>query len=329
DAQGHAQFTVPVKGYKFRIDYNGHQYWTSVITPIAHQPLAVEVPLEQLALMPTNDPKPSRYDGEAPVYVGEPVKVASLGSLIGLMTQTTVAQVSQPKVYYYLTDHLGTPQKVIDATGAVVWSGDYKAFGEVMSSVSTVQNHFRFPRQYYDHETALNYNYHRYYQTMVGRYLTPDPIGQVGGINLYPYVGDNSINFADLFGLIWVTLEKDYDGTSNWFRGVLMYLSELIGGGMNPQLPSSESFLGATRKVTQRWEHDPENPCEDAKHSYGSLREFDQTYMKNWRAHSELTPNYPEPYYYQWRPNVPDRTYLEVPEAKIYEKTLFIQSPRR
>ena len=57
DAQGHAKFTVPVKPYKFRIDYNGHQYWTAVITPIAHQQLAVEVPLEQLALMPTNDPK--------------------------------------------------------------------------------------------------------------------------------------------------------------------------------------------------------------------------------------------------------------------------------
>ncbi|MDD4986456.1 MAG: RHS domain-containing protein, partial [Dehalococcoidales bacterium] len=227
DAQGHGQFTAPVKPYKFRIDYSGHQYWTSVITPIAHQQLSVEVPLEQLALMPTNDPKPSRYDGEAPVYVGEPVKVASLGSLIGLMTQTTVAQVAQPKVYYYLTDHLGTPQKVIDATGAVVWSGDYKPFGEVASTVSTVQNHFRFPGQYYDDETALHYNYQRYYQPKTGKYITPDPL-HLGALqiakqnfrskvfalplyqqglrgpdvlNLYPYAVNNPLNAVDPYGM--------------------------------------------------------------------------------------------------------------------------------
>jgi RHS repeat-associated protein len=204
DAQGHAQFTVPVKGYKFRIDYNGHQYWTSVITPIAHQPLSVEVPLEQLALIPTNDPKPSRYDGEAPVYVGEPIKVASLGSLIGLLTQTTVAQVAQPKVYYYLTDHLGTPQKVTDAAGVVVWSGDYKPFGEVASSVSTVQNHFRFPGQYYDTETAMHYNYHRYYQQKTGRYVTPDPIGVPAGPNLFEYAESDPVSKYDPFGL-WPT----------------------------------------------------------------------------------------------------------------------------
>ena len=205
DTQGHAQFTVPVKGYKFRIDYNGHQYWTSVIIPIAHQPLAVEVPLEQLALMPTNDPKPSRYDGEAPVYVGEPIKVASLGSLIGLMTQSTVAQVAQPKVYYYLTDHLGTPQKVIDSAGVVVWSGDYKPYGEVVSAVSTVQNHFRFPGQYYDQETALHYNYHRYYQHKGGRYLTLDPLYPLVEPNHYLYSSNSPLVKIDPFGL----LDKD------------------------------------------------------------------------------------------------------------------------
>jgi RHS repeat-associated protein len=193
DAQGHGQFTVPVKPYKFRIDYNGHQYWTPVITPIEHQPLSVEVPLEQLALMDTNDPKPSRYDGEAPVYAGEQIKIASLGSLIGLLTQTTVAQVTQPKVYYYLTDHLGTPQKVIDSAGVVVWSGDYKPFGEVVITVSTVQNHIRFPGQYYEHETAQHYNYHRFYVKRLGRYATPDPTGLEGGINVYSYAANNPI----------------------------------------------------------------------------------------------------------------------------------------
>jgi RHS repeat-associated protein len=201
DAQGHARFTVPVNPFRFRIDYNGRQYWTPAITPIAHQPLSIEVPLEQLALAPTNNPRPSRYDGEAPIFVGEPVKVASIGSLMGLLSQSVVALTAQPKVYYYLTDHLGTPQKLIDATGAVVWSGDYKPFGEVLSTVSTIQNPFRFSGQYFDQETALHYNYHRYYHPRYGSYITPDPIGLDAGINLFQYVQNNPVRFIDLDGL--------------------------------------------------------------------------------------------------------------------------------
>ncbi|MGD9160247.1 MAG: RHS repeat-associated core domain-containing protein, partial [Desulfobacteraceae bacterium] len=51
--------------------------------------------------------------------------------------------------------------------------------------------------QYYDSETGLHYNYHRYYDPSTGRYLTPDPIGLSGGINLYTYVENNPINWID------------------------------------------------------------------------------------------------------------------------------------
>lgn len=202
DAQGHAKFQVPVKQYKFRVDYNGRQYWTGITTPILHQQLSLETPLEQLALIPTNDPKPKRYDGEAPIYAGQPVRLASLGSLIGLLTQTAVAQVAQPKVYYYLTDHLGTPQKVMDGAGAVVWSGDYRPFGEVVSGVSTIQNQFRFPGQYYDKETGLHYNYHRYYLPRQGRYATPDPILLLGRQAPYSYAENSPTICSDTYGLM-------------------------------------------------------------------------------------------------------------------------------
>ncbi|MFZ5764166.1 MAG: RHS repeat-associated core domain-containing protein [Thermodesulfobacteriota bacterium] len=110
----------------------------------------------------------------------------------------------QAGIYYFLTDHLGTPQKLIDATGQMVWQANYLPFGQAMiDPASIVENNFRFPGQYYDAETGLHYNWHRYYDPQAGRYLTPDPIGLAGGMNLYAYANSNPIMFIDPEGLAY------------------------------------------------------------------------------------------------------------------------------
>ncbi|MFZ1986986.1 MAG: RHS repeat-associated core domain-containing protein, partial [Desulfatitalea sp.] len=86
-------------------------------------------------------------------------------------------------VYYFHNDHLGTPQKMTNATRTVVWAADYLPFGQANVTVATVENNLRFAGQYYDNETGLHYNYHRYYDPKIGRYLRADPIGLLGGIN--------------------------------------------------------------------------------------------------------------------------------------------------
>jgi RHS repeat-associated protein len=104
-------------------------------------------------------------------------------------------------VYYFHNDHLGTPQVLTNDSQAIAWKAVYTPFGEAVPSIQTVENPFRFPGQYYDQETGLHYNYFRYYNPQTGRYITPDPIGLEGGINLFVYVANNPINFADPFGL--------------------------------------------------------------------------------------------------------------------------------
>src|SRR5690606_31324286 len=95
----------------------------------------------------------------------------------------------QARIYYYHLDHLGTPQELTNAQGDLVWSVTYRAYGNVVRAlVQEIDNPLRFQGQYYDSETGLHYNRHRYYNPNTGRFQTPDPIGLAGGLNNYQYV---------------------------------------------------------------------------------------------------------------------------------------------
>ncbi len=125
-----------------------------------------------------------------------------------------LAKIAGTNTYYYHNDHLATPQKMTDASGVVVWSADYKPFGEATVTVSTITNNLRFPGQYYDAETGLNYNLNRDYNPMVGRYLEVDPLGLAGGINPYRYVNGNPLRFTDPLGLFCT-----FDFVTHYYAG--------------------------------------------------------------------------------------------------------------
>jgi len=77
-----------------------------------------------------------------------------------------------PGLYFFLNDHLATPQKLINTAGAVVWAAAYLPYGEAqVQANSTITNNLRFPGQHYDEETDLHYNWNRYYDPVLGRYL--------------------------------------------------------------------------------------------------------------------------------------------------------------
>nr|MDU9044453.1 RHS repeat-associated core domain-containing protein [Candidatus Electrothrix aestuarii] len=107
--------------------------------------------------------------------------------------------------YYYINDHLGTPQIITNDSGSVVWKAEYLPFGKVNISVADIENNLRFPGQYYDAETGLHYNWNRYYDPETGRYIAADPIGLGGGMNLYAYVGSDPVNAVDPMGLMDAT----------------------------------------------------------------------------------------------------------------------------
>jgi RHS repeat-associated protein len=121
----------------------------------------------------------------------------------GIWGTDPVFMVEDGKYSFYHNDHLGTPQKMTNMNGDIVWSATYTAFGSaVIGSASTVISNLRFPGQCWDEETGLNYNYYRNYNPFIGRYSESDPIGLGGGINTYAYVGGNPVGYRDQYGLL-------------------------------------------------------------------------------------------------------------------------------
>jgi len=121
------------------------------------------------------------------------------GLMLGLLLMLPFSATA--RTYFVHPDHLGTPQVITDSNQAVVWQADYEPFGQATVTTGTITNNLRFPGQYFDQETNLHYNMFRYYSPDVGRYVTSDPIGLVGGLNTYSYALQNPTRFTDPKGL--------------------------------------------------------------------------------------------------------------------------------
>ena len=118
------------------------------------------------------------------------------------------ASATTATVHYYECDHLGTPLALLDTEGRPVWEANYRAWGRVHRlRENRAAQPLRFQGQYEDAETGLFYNRYRYYDPDTARYLTQDPIGLIGGSNLYKYA-PNPVNWIDPLGLTTVDCPK-------------------------------------------------------------------------------------------------------------------------
>jgi RHS repeat-associated protein len=106
-----------------------------------------------------------------------------------------------PEVLTYLhTDHLGTPRFGTNSSSTQVWSWNNDTFGTSTPSGTATVN-LRMAGQYFDSESDLFYNWNRVYNPAIGRYISSDPIGIVGGLNTYGYLDANPLSSLDPPGL--------------------------------------------------------------------------------------------------------------------------------
>ena len=88
---------------------------------------------------------------------------------------------------------------------------EYGPFGELIRATGPMAkvNPFRFSTKYQDDETGLVYYGYRYYDPSTGRWLSRDPLEEIGGLNLYGFVQNNPQKYVDPYGLNWISIIRN------------------------------------------------------------------------------------------------------------------------
>ena len=162
--------------------------------------------------------------------------------------------------YYPITDIQGTVWGYVDSANNVVAHFDYDAWGNILSAISTVpalaRNRYRFQGREWSAATGLTNFRMRWYDAETGRWLSKDPIGLSGGLNLYVFCGNEPLLLIDAMGLAW-SWGGFAEGFSRASQGVI---NAFTGGLLKPEDGLFYDWFN------EQWEDSGEdtNECEPA-----------------------------------------------------------------
>ncbi|MDD2599723.1 MAG: RHS repeat-associated core domain-containing protein [Kiritimatiellae bacterium] len=116
-----------------------------------------------------------------------------------------LAEIQDGTPYFTAFDANGNVTEYISANGAVEAHREYSAFGETLVSTGAKKDDFThwWSTKPFDPVTGFSEYEYRKYLPPIGRWLNRDPIGEIGGLNLYGMTRNRNINEIDINGLFW------------------------------------------------------------------------------------------------------------------------------
>jgi RHS repeat-associated protein len=120
-----------------------------------------------------------------------------------------VAQTKGNEVSYLHSDYLGSPAAVTKATGNSIERMHYQPFGE---SIGSPKDDVGYTGHKFDTDLGLNYMQARYYDPVIGRFYSNDPVGfrDLHSFNRYAYANNNPYKYIDPTGMC----STDRDGNA-------------------------------------------------------------------------------------------------------------------
>jgi RHS repeat-associated protein len=230
DAQGRLVKTVrrTLSGGRkvWTYDYDAYDRITEVVTPEGHRwryrydPLGRRIAKELLgaigevleqtrftwdgAMLAEQEYQRAGYDEVTAIaWDYEPGSWAPLAQERRTYYAQAPQEVIDQQFHAIVTDLVGTPTELVTPDGAIAWRRSAGLWGNALPvdpGIDAADCPLRFPGQYHDTESGLDYNFRRYYDPETGRYVSPDPLGLAPAPNHYGYV-DNPLTWLDPLGL--------------------------------------------------------------------------------------------------------------------------------
>ncbi|MDD2231065.1 MAG: RHS repeat-associated core domain-containing protein, partial [Candidatus Cloacimonetes bacterium] len=172
------------------------------------------------------------------------------GSGIDNLLAVAVYDGNTTNTYYAVKDHLNSVHALIDDSGSTVMTVAYNAWSTPLNSSLSIQNssfrlRYLWQGREYSYATGL-YNFRaRWYFSSVGRWISKDPIGLEGGLNLYVFCGNNPVNFVDPWGFCEERYGKRMDAIDqaiNQLDPITGWLSQWIVNALRSGVDAARDF---------------------------------------------------------------------------------------
>ena len=175
------------------------------------------------------------------------------------------------RTYTALTDVQGTVWGYADEGGNVVARWMYDAWGNVLSeeiaegAAELRAVRYRFQGRERSATTGLTNFRMRWYDAITGRWLSKDPIGLSGGLNLYAFCGGDPVYATDPFGEAHIGY-RPLDADSKYMQPINNGLSAInLPGNIDPR--HAEIFFDDGKDgdgCPSHWGYGPSGPHKDS-----------------------------------------------------------------
>ncbi len=161
-----------------------------------------------------------------------------------------LAMVQGSNVYSYHYNAVGSTVAITDNSQSIVNAYSYGPYGRILNEMETITQPFKYVGQYgvmFEPGVEFYYMRARYYDPTTGRFISEDPIGMEGGLNLYAYASGNPVLFSDPSGLYTFGVSFNVGGGAGYGGTTgINFVFDTNGGFEMQRIIGGGSYVGAS-----------------------------------------------------------------------------------